>query len=246
LQQTHPNPPLAEMAGICGYDFVMLDAEHGVFSEQDYLQHLQALAAADANAVVRLAGHDAQAAQAAGRYLDIGIEAILVPNVSTVEQARAMARAMEYPPRGSRGFAAPVHRATRYGMDLEAHLKSPREAVYLIIMIESATGVANIEDILAVEGVDGVFIGPSDLSASLGRPRDYSRPEYQQALERVERATCARGKLLGTAPHAGSPLEALVARGHRLILLEADMCLIREAMTSQVQKAKASLQRMSS
>jgi 4-hydroxy-2-oxoheptanedioate aldolase len=239
LQQTHPNPPLAEMAGICGYDFLMLDAEHGVFSEQDYLQTLQALAAVNTSAFVRLAGHDAQAA---GRYLDMGVDAILVPNVSTAEQAEVMARAMEYPPSGSRGFGASVHRATRYGLDLQNHLKSPREGVYLIIMIESAIGVSNVDDILAVAGVDGVFIGPSDLSASLGRLKDYTHQTYKQSLERVERATLARGKLLGTAPHAGNPTEALLARGYRLVLLDADMCLIREAMTTQVQEAKACLQ----
>src|SRR5579871_1017234 len=148
LQQTHPNPPLAEMAGICGYDFLMLDAEHGLFSEQDYLQTLQAVASGNASAFVRLAGHDAQAV---GRYLDIGVEVILVPNVSTADQARAMARAMEYPPSGSRGFAASVHRVTRYGLDLEEHLKSPRDGAYLIIMIESGTGVENVDEILDVQ-----------------------------------------------------------------------------------------------
>jgi 4-hydroxy-2-oxoheptanedioate aldolase len=239
LQQTHPNPALTEMAGICGYDFLMLDAEHGVFSEQDYLHALQALGSTEAYALIRLAGHDTQAV---GRYLDMGVDGILVPNVSTAEQARALAAAMTYPPTGTRGFGAPVHRATRYGLGLEDHLKTPRQGACLIVMIESALGVKNIEDILAVEGVDGVFIGPSDLSASLGHARDFSQPAFAQALTTIEQATSRRGKLLGTAPHAGSPLEALLARGHRLILLEADMCLIREAMTLQVLKARARLQ----
>src|SRR6266496_3653024 len=142
LLQTHPNPALAEIAGMCGYDFLMLDGEHGVFSEQDYLQTLQVLTSTDALAFVRLAGHDTHAI---GRYLDMGVDAIVVPNVSTAEQARALVRAMEYPPAGTRGFGASAHRATRYGMDLEEHMKSPREGVCLVVMIESSVGVANVE-----------------------------------------------------------------------------------------------------
>jgi 4-hydroxy-2-oxoheptanedioate aldolase len=235
LLQTHPNTALAEMGGMCGYDFLVLDGEHGLFSEVDYFQTLQALAAADILAMVRLRKHDEQAL---GRYLDMGANAIVVPNVSTAEEARTMVRAMVYPPGGTRGFGAPLHRATRYGMDLLAHLRAPREDVCLVVIIESVRGLANVEDILAVEGVDGVIIGPSDLTADLGCAGDFSQPAYVQAVARIEQAVAARGKILGTVPHPGFPLEALLERGHRLLILGADMSLIREAMTSQVARAK--------
>lgn len=239
LLQTHPNPALAEMAGMCGYDFLMLDGEHGVFSEQDYLQTLQALTATQVLALLRLPGHDIHAI---GRYLDMGVDAIVVPNVSTAEEARALVRAMEYPPAGTRGFGAPAHRATRYGLDLAEHMKSPRQGASLIVLIESSLGVANVEAILAIEGVDGVFIGPSDLTAGLGAARNFSQPAYTQALTQIERAAAASGKLLGTAPHAGNPVEALLARGHQLLILDADMSLIREAMSAQIAKARSCLQ----
>src|SRR4029077_4546465 len=103
-------------------------------------------AAADVAAMVRLPGHDAHAL---GRYLDMGADAIIVPSVSTADQARALVRAMEYPPVGTRGLGAPLHRATRYGTDLAAHLKSPRDGIYLVLIIECALGAANVEDILA-------------------------------------------------------------------------------------------------
>jgi 4-hydroxy-2-oxoheptanedioate aldolase len=238
LQQTHPNLALSEMAGMCGYDFLILDGEHGVFSEADYLQALQVLAGFDIASVVRLPGHNTQTV---GRYMDMGIDAIMVPNVTTAQQAAAFVRAMEYPPVGTRGSGAALHRGTRYGMDLGSHLKAPREGVCLLVMIESALGVANVEDILAVEGVDGVIIGPSDLSADLGRIKDYSQPAYAQALARIERAATERGKIVGTAPHAGSPLEALVARGHRLLIIDADMPLICGAMSAQAAAAKSCL-----
>jgi 4-hydroxy-2-oxoheptanedioate aldolase len=240
LQQTHPNPVLAELAGMCGYDFLMLDSEHGLFSEEDYLRAIQAVAATGLLVLVRLAGHSTHAV---GRYMDVGVDAILVPNVSTAEQAKALVRAMEYPPRGTRGFGAALHRGTRYGMDLAEHLKAPRANVSLLVLIESTVGVSNAESILDVEGVDGVVVGPSDLTADLGNLRDFSQPAYREALGRIEQAALARGKLLGTAPHAGNPLESLIARGHRLFILDADISLIREAMSSQVSKARATLEK---
>jgi len=238
LQLTHPNPPLAEMAGMCGYDFLMLDEEHGVFSQQDYLQTLQAISATDTLSIVRLAGHDGPAV---GRYMDMGVDAIMAPGVSSAAQVQALVRSTEYPPAGTRGFGASMHRATGYGMTLADHLAAPRRGVALIAIIESTSGVANIDEILAVDGLDGVLIGPSDLSASIGRPRDFSNATYTQAVARVERATAGSSKFLGGAPHAGNSLEALLGRGYRLLLLDAEMCLIRQAMSAQVKKARAAL-----
>jgi 2-keto-3-deoxy-L-rhamnonate aldolase RhmA len=224
------------MAGMCGYDFLLLDGEHGVFSESDYLHTLQALAATETFGLIRLAHHDLQAL---GRYLDMGADGIVVPNVSTAEQARSLARAMDYPPSGTRGMGAPLYRATRYGMDLAEHLKEPRRGIALIVIIESKLGVANVEEILGVDGVDGVIVGPSDLTADLGLAGDFLNPAYTEAMTRIEQAAAARGKCFGTAPHTGFPIEALVARGHRLLIAGADMPLMREAMSAQVEKARA-------
>lgn len=239
LLQAYPNPTLTEMAGLCGYDFLFLDGEHGVFGESDFLQTLQVLAATDALAMMRLPGH---ALPAVGRYMDMGADVIVAPNVATAEQAKALVRAMEYPPAGSRGMGASLHSATRYGMDTAAHLKAPRAGVSLLVIIESVLGVANAEEILAVEGVDGAIVGPFDLSADLGCAGDFSQPEFAQALARIEKVAAASGKILGTAPHPGNPLESLVTRGHRLFIVGSDISLIREAMTAQVAKAKSSLE----
>jgi 2-keto-3-deoxy-L-rhamnonate aldolase RhmA len=231
LLQSQANPALAEMAGMCGYDFLLLDGEHGVFTGSDYLDTLRALATVDVLALVRLAQHDVHAL---GMYLDMGADGIVVP-------ARTLARAMEYPPTGTRGVGASLHRVTRYGLDLSAHLKAPRDHVCLLVIIESALGVSNAEGILAVEGVDGVIIGPADLSADLGCAGDLSSPTFAQAVSHIEQAALTCGKLLGTAPYPSSPVDILVARGHRLLIVGADMSLIREAMVSQVTKAKSSL-----
>lgn len=238
LLQTHPNTAFAEVAGMCGYDFLLLDGEHGLFSELDYLHTLRAIAATNALALVRLRTHDTQRV---GRYLDMGVDAIVAPNVATVEQAERLARSMVYPPQGTRGFSAPLHRATRYGLDLAAHLQSPRDSAALLVIIESTKGVANVADILAVDGVDGAIIGPSDLTADLGRVGDFSQPAYLEAVAAVERAAAAHGKLVGTAPHHGLPVDALIERGHRLLIVGADMTLIREAMSAQLASVHAHL-----
>lgn len=236
--QTLPGTSVSELAALSGYDFVILDGEHGLFDDKDYLQTLQALSSRDIAAWVRPSGHDAHAI---GRYLDMGIDGVVVPNVSTPEQARALVRAMEYPPLGTRGFAASMHRTTEYGRETQAHLEAPRGNASLIVMIESALGVANAVDILAVDGVDGVFIGPFDLSADLGRAGDFSQPAYADALARVEKAAASHSKICGTGAHAQFTIPVLVARGHRMLLIGGDTSLIREAMSAQVAAAKAHL-----
>jgi 2-keto-3-deoxy-L-rhamnonate aldolase RhmA len=238
LLQAHPHPVLSEIAGWSGYDFVMLDGEHGLFDAADYVQAVQVLSSVGALAFVRLANHDTHAL---GMHLDMGADVIVVPNISTADQARMLVRAMSYPPAGTRGIGASLHRATRYGRDSAAYLTDPRDGVSLIVIIESATGISNVEEILAVDGVDGAIVGPADLSADLGHPGDFSRAEYAAALARVERATELTGKVLGTAPHPGYPIEILVQRGHRLFITGSDTSLISEAMRAQVAQAKATL-----
>lgn len=238
LMQTVPNTVLTEIAAGCGYDFLILDCEHGYFSDMDCLQAMQTVRSTDIAALVRLREHDTQAL---GRYLDMGVDGVLVPNVSTAEQATNLSRAMQYPPAGTRGCAGPMARATRYGVDFAAHVHSPREGVVLAVMIETSLGVANAEEILAVEGVDAVIVGPFDLTTDMGCPGDFSHPAYAQALTRIERVAAAHGKTIGTAPHQGNPLESLLSRGHRLITIGTDITLIREAMTMRVANAKACL-----
>jgi 4-hydroxy-2-oxoheptanedioate aldolase len=147
-----------------------------------------------------------------------------------------------YPPKGTRGVGASMHRATRYGLDFAPHLEAPREGAALLVIIESTLGAANAEDILGVEGVDGVVLGPFDLSADAGRVGDFTTPAFVEAVARVERAASTRGKILGTAPYRGSPADALLARGHRLLIVGSDVSLIREAMTGQLEKARAAFE----
>lgn len=224
--QTHPNAAVAEMAAVCGYDFVLLDGEYGEFTDRDYVRTLQTLAPTRALSLVRLANQDPQGL---ARYVHLGADAIVVPDVSTVEQARALAHAMGCCSAGGRDSETPMRRASAVG-------------TLLLPIIESALGVSHVEEILAVEGVDGVFIGPWDLTADLGFSGDFSQPAYARAAAQIEHAAKAREKILGTAPHPGHSLDMLVARGHRLLVLDDDLSIMRGAMTAQVANARTGIE----
>ena len=215
-----------------------MDCEHGTFSERDCADAVPLLAAANILALVRLRNHDTKAI---GTCLDMDVDAVIIPNVSTPAQATTCARAVRYPPSGTRSFGASLHRATRYGLDIGGPLAAAPAGPVLLVMIESTLGVENAEQIAAVEGVDGVVIGPWDLTADMGRLGDFSQPGYVEALSHVERAVSSRGKLLGTAPHPGFTPEVLLKRGYRILTVGADMPLIRDAMSAQVATARSCL-----
>lgn len=235
FMQMHPSTAISELAGICGYDFIILDCEHGLFGEMDIVHSLQAIAATGMSAFVRLRGHDCQAL---GRYLDMGADGIIVPNVATADQAELLARAMEHPPRGTRGFAGPGHRTTRYGFDAAEHIASPRAGAFLAVLIESARGVQKAGEILAVDGVDAALIGPSDLTADLGKLGDLAQPGYAKAWSSLEQAAADQGKICGGVLHAGQSVSNLVARGNRFFIIGSDIALIREAMVAQLAAAR--------
>jgi 4-hydroxy-2-oxoheptanedioate aldolase len=236
--QTRPSREIADLATQCGYDFVLMDCEHGLFCETDCLEMLPILACRDTLALVRVRDHDPKTV---GRLLDIGVDAVVVPQVSTAEEANTLARAVRYPPDGTRSFGASLHRSTRYGLAGPMGDPVAERRPRLLIMIESANGVRNVDEIVAVEGVDGVIIGPWDLTASLGKLGDFSPPAYLEATSRIERAVVARNKLLGTASSPEGPLEALAARGYRLLIVGADISLVRDAMVAQVSQARANV-----
>jgi len=141
-------------------------------------------------------------------------------------------------------MGASLQRATQYGTDSATYLKSPRNGALLFAMIESSLGVKNATSILAVDGVDGVVIGPGDLSADLGCLNDFQQPVFLQAVARVERAAADCGKILSTAPYGELPFEQFVERNYRLLIVGSDISLVREAMLSQVRNARAYCERL--
>jgi len=188
------DPYLAEVSATTGFDWLLIDGEHAPNDVRSTLAALQAVAAHPAHPVVRAVRGDAAVIK---QLLDIGAQTLLVPMVETAEEARALVSAMRYPPLGIRGVGSAVGRASRWSARTD-YLAVADSEVCLLVQAESVRALDNLEEICAVDGVDGVFIGPADLAASMGhrgRPND---PEVQAAIEQAMRTIVASGKAAGT------------------------------------------------
>ncbi|SCK36886.1 2,4-dihydroxyhept-2-enedioate aldolase [Variovorax sp. HW608] len=188
----------AEICAGAGFDWLLIDGEHSPNGLQSVLQQAQAIAAyPGANAIARVPlGHGDAGTALIKQYLDLGVQTLLVPMVDTAEQAKAIVRAMRYPPHGIRGMGGA--RASGWGR-YPAYAKEANDRVCLLVQAESREALANLDAIAAVDGVDGVFIGPADLSASMGHLGNSGHPEVQAAIEdaiaRINRAGKAAGIL---------------------------------------------------
>jgi 4-hydroxy-2-oxoheptanedioate aldolase len=222
-------PQVAEMIGLSGCDFVVIDGEHGMGSEAQHLACLQALASTPATPVLRVPSLDPVAVK---RALDLGTEGVLVPDVRTCAQAEAIAGACFYPPRGQRGFSAGTLRAADYGFAVEDYVRSDGAQLLLCLMVESAEGVENIGEIAAVDGVDVIQVGPFDLSYDLGIPGQFDHPDFAHALKRIEAGTLAAGKQLGGLALPGLGIDELMERGYRMITIGADVPMLAGALRS--------------
>ncbi len=174
-----PGALVPELLANCGYDFVVIDTEHAPTGVLDVLPALQAIAAyPDTAAAVRPANNDPVLIK---RLLDLGAQTLVVPYVQSAQEAAAAVRAMRYAPRGIRGVAG-MTRASRYGQ-VEDYFVTAEEELCLIVQVETGDSLDRLEDIATVDGVDGVFIGPADLAASLGHPGNPGHPDVIAAIE---------------------------------------------------------------
>lgn len=189
----------AEVIAGAGFDWILVDTEHAPNELPMVLAQLQALVGGTAAPVVRPAWNDMVLMK---RLLDIGAQNLLIPYVQTPEEARAAVAATRYPPQGVRGVAL-THRANRYGR-VKDYYKGIGEEICVLVQIETRLALQNIEAIAAVDGVDGLFIGPSDLAAALGQLGDSAHPELREAIEDALK----RIRKAGKAPGILAPIEA--------------------------------------
>jgi len=187
----------AELAANAGFDWLLIDGEHAPNDLRGMLGQLQAVEPYPSHPVIRpVIGDTALIKQ----VLDIGVQTLLVPMVESADQARELVRAIHYPPRGIRGVGSALARASRWN-SIPGYLDKADEQMCLLVQIENREGLANLDAIASVDGVDGVFIGPADLSASMGYRGNPGHPEVQAAIEdaiyRIQKA----GKAAGQAIH---------------------------------------------
>lgn len=226
-----------EICAGAGFDWVLLDGEHSPNDLRTLLQQAQVVAAyPGTHAIARVPmGHGFAGQALIKQYLDLGIQTLLVPMVDTPEQAREIVRSMRYPPDGVRGMASA--RASRWGR----YPRYPQEAngqVCLLLQAETRQALQNLDAILAVDGVDGVFIGPADLSASLGHVGNPGHPEVQSAIEETLQRIVRAGKAAGILTLDEALARRYLALGATFVAVGTDLSLLARSTSALAAKFK--------
>jgi 4-hydroxy-2-oxoheptanedioate aldolase len=209
----------AELAGHAGFDWLVIDGEHGPNDLRSIMAQLQALQGSPSEAVVRLpVGETWMIKQA----LDIGARSLLIPMVDSAEQAEALVRSVRYPPDGIRGMGAVIARASRFGT-ISDYAEKAGDDICLVVQAETRAAMADIERIAAIDGIDGVFIGPADLAADMGFPGNFGAPEVQAAIEKGIAAILKAGKPAGILTFDESLNRRYLELGATFVAVGADV-----------------------
>lgn len=225
--------PVVEVLGLVGFDFIIVDNEHSPVGLEATANLIRAADGVGLTPFVRVCENRPVPIMQA---LDAGALGVQVPQISSRAEAECAARACKYPPRGSRGLAT-SHRAADHGLlDPQAYVQQADEETMLLAYVENKEAVACLEEIVTVPDVDLLFVGPADLSASLGYPAQVNHPEVVRAIDRVLAVAGEAGIPVGTVAADAAGARRLVERGFRLIALSSDLQMIgawaREALAA--------------
>ncbi|GAV68712.1 HpcH_HpaI domain-containing protein [Cephalotus follicularis] len=236
------SPTLAEISGLAGYDFVVIDMEHGPGAISDSLHCLRALSATHTPAILRLPESSPAWAKKA---LDLGPQGIMFPMIDSPKDAKKAVSYCKFPPSGIRGSAHTVVRASNYGID-EGYLSNYEDELLIMCQVESEDGVKKIEEIAAVDGVDCIQMGPLDLSASMGYLWDPGHKKVREMVSVAEKGVLVKSGsksgafLAGFAmPHDGP--DELRRRGYHMVSGAVDVGMFRSAAVEDVRRFKMSL-----
>ncbi|MEO6262082.1 MAG: aldolase/citrate lyase family protein [Chthoniobacterales bacterium] len=216
---TIPHPSVAELLCRAGFDWLTIDLEHSAISIESAAELIRVTDLCGVRALVRVGSHDANVIK---RVMDAGAHGIIASTVNTAEQAKAIVDAVKYPPSGTRGVG--LSRAQGYSEEFETHYKWLNKESLVIVQIEHVLAVKNLEAILDTPGVDGFFIGPYDLSASLGIPGKLQHPKMKQAMAQIQKIRKSRNIIAGIHVVQPDSKEALkrVREGYNFIAFGID------------------------
>ena len=217
-----------EAMGGAGADWILLDCEHGPADPNEVLVALQAMQAGSATAIARPAWNDSVLIK---RYLDLGVNTLLIPMVQNADEAKAAVAATRYPPDGIRGVASGT-RANRFGRVKEYFQKAASE-MCVLVQVETRPALDRIEEIAAVDGVDGVFIGPSDLAAALGHIGNAGHPDVQAAIQAAPKRL--GGKPAGILTPVVADAKRYIEWGYKFVAVGIDLAIIARTSESLVQ-----------
>jgi 4-hydroxy-2-oxoheptanedioate aldolase len=218
----------AELCASAGFDWLLIDGEHAPNDLRSILGQLQAVAPYGAHPVVRPPVGETYLIK---QILDIGAQTLLIPMVETSEQAAGMVAAVRYPPKGVRGVGSGLARASRFNR-IPNYLQTADDQICLLVQVESRRGLDNIEAIAATDGVDGVFIGPSDLAAALGHLGSPGHAEVQAAIEQGIARILAAGKAPGALIADESLSRRYLSLGALFVAVGTDVALLVKATES--------------
>ncbi|TRW46999.1 HpcH/HpaI aldolase family protein [Georgenia yuyongxinii] len=216
------SPLVAEIVAGSGIDWLLIDQEHGPSQLESTLRQLQAVAAYPVTPVVRVPSDDPVTIK---QVLDLGAQNLLVPMVSSAAQARDVVRAVRYPPRGMRGVGSALARSARWNR-VEDYLMNTDRYVSLFVQIETVDGVEAAAEIAATDGVDGVFVGPSDLAASIGLIGQQTHSDVTAAVRRAFEAVRSAGKPVGVNAFDPAVAQSYLDAGATFVLVGADVALL--------------------
>ncbi len=213
---TLPSPEVADMVSRCGFDWLFLDGEHGSPTTLEWQRLLMAIGGRCAS-LLRVPSLGEAPIKTA---LDLGVDGVIVPMVNSAQQARDAVAWSRYPPAGRRGIG--LARAQGYGLEFAEYMEQANQRLAVVVQAEHIDAVEHIDDIAAVDGLDAVFVGPYDLSASLGKTGAIDDPEVVEAIERVTRVCRAQGLALGYFGVSADSVLPYVERGFNLICAGTD------------------------
>ncbi|MGO4103503.1 HpcH/HpaI aldolase/citrate lyase family protein [Leifsonia sp. YAF41] len=223
---------VAEICAGSGLDWLLIDTEHSPNGLESTLSQLQAVAAYPIVPLVRVPIGDRVIVK---QLLDLGAQNLLIPMVDDAEHAREMVAAVRYPPLGVRGVGSALARAARWNR-IDGYLANADDTISLFVQIETALAVQNVASIAAVDGVDGLFIGPSDLAASLGLLGQQDHPDVVAAVEHCIRTIVALGKPVGVNAFAPKTAERYLAAGANFVLVGADVAILARSSEALAQR----------
>lgn len=224
-----PDPTFAEITALTGFDFFILDLEHGTGNVLTAVEVMRAAACTDSTAMIRVPSSDPITLR---RIADAGAEALLVPMVETAEEAQMIVDACRFPPLGKRGNAWDITRAAGYGIAKD-YLDRVHDELLIVVQIETEKGVRNARPIADVDGVDVVFIGPTDLSGSIGLPGQTNAPEVEALIAECVAAVQPTGKPLATVPRRGKSWQQAFDDGFLFVAAGSDLYYFRTAAEAQ-------------
>ena len=229
------NEITSELLALVGFDFLLIDHEHGYGDPRGITRQLQSLKETKCSALVRMPKDDEVYVK---KTLDAGVNSIMFPAVKNKKEAKNIVEMCRYAPKGYRGVAPGMIRATDYGLNIQNYFENIEKNLLIVCQIENEEGVSNIQDIADVEGVDMLFIGPMDLSTNIDCFGKFNDPKFVNLIEKAKKDIIKTTKFSGIIPYGNNSWQDLLDYGFNLTTVGTELTLLRDTSKALIKKFK--------